>query len=59
MTTAILAKTAPSSALDPYSAAFAKRVDSFEIVGETVRRPNNTLRGFSALPIRVKRAALS
>ena len=38
-------------------AAFAKRVASFEIAGPVHRRPNNTLRGFSALPIRVQRAS--
>ena len=38
-------------------AAFAKRVAAFEIAGEAKRRPNNTLRGFAALPIRVHRAA--
>jgi len=31
----------------------AKRVKRFELDGEPVRRPNNTLRGFSHLPIRV------
>jgi 4-methoxybenzoate monooxygenase (O-demethylating) len=33
--------------------AFAKRVASFEIIGEPRRRPNNTLRGFDSLPLRV------
>jgi cytochrome P450 len=32
---------------------FAKRVKRFELDGEPVRRPNNTLRGFAKLPIRV------
>jgi cytochrome P450 len=34
-------------------AAFAKRVGGFEIVGEPVRRRNNTLRAFASLPVRV------
>lgn len=34
-------------------AAFAKRVGGFEIVGEPVRRRNNTLRTFASLPVRV------
>jgi 4-methoxybenzoate monooxygenase (O-demethylating) len=34
-------------------AAFAKRVGRFEIVGEPVRRRNNTLRSFASLPVRV------
>jgi 4-methoxybenzoate monooxygenase (O-demethylating) len=33
--------------------AFAKRVGGFEIVGEPVRRRNNTLRSFASLPVRV------
>lgn len=36
-------------------AAFARRVASFELAGEPVRRQNNTLRGFATLPIRVRR----
>jgi 4-methoxybenzoate monooxygenase (O-demethylating) len=35
--------------------AFARRVASFELAGEPVRRPNNTLRGFASLPVRVRR----
>jgi 4-methoxybenzoate monooxygenase (O-demethylating) len=34
-------------------AAFAKRVGGFEIIGEPVRRRNNTLRSFASLPVRV------
>jgi 4-methoxybenzoate monooxygenase (O-demethylating) len=34
-------------------AAFAKRVGGFQIVGEPVRRRNNTLRSFASLPVRV------
>jgi 4-methoxybenzoate monooxygenase (O-demethylating) len=37
-------------------AAFAKRVSRFEIAGPAVRRPNNTLRGFATLPVKVTRA---
>lgn len=33
--------------------AFAKRVSRFEIDGTPTRRPNNTLRGFETLPVRV------
>ena len=33
--------------------SFAKRVARFELDGEAIRRPNNTLRGFARLPIRV------
>jgi 4-methoxybenzoate monooxygenase (O-demethylating) len=33
--------------------ALAKRVASFEIVGEPRRRLNNTLRGFDSLPLRI------
>jgi 4-methoxybenzoate monooxygenase (O-demethylating) len=36
-------------------AALTRRVASFELAGEPVRRPNNTLRGFATLPIRVRR----
>jgi 4-methoxybenzoate monooxygenase (O-demethylating) len=34
-------------------AAFAKRVGGFEIIGEPVRRRNNTLCSFASLPVRV------
>ena len=34
-------------------AAFAKRIERFELAGEPVLRPNNTLRGFATLPVRV------
>jgi hypothetical protein len=34
-------------------AALASRVKRFELDGEAVRRPNNTLRGFAKLPIRI------
>ena len=33
--------------------ALAKRVEKIELVGEPVRRLNNTLRGFTALPLRI------
>ncbi len=33
--------------------AFARRVRGFELDGEPTRRPNNTLRGFATLPVRV------
>jgi len=36
-------------------AALTRRVASFELAGEPMRRPNNTLRGFATLPIRVRR----
>ena len=36
-------------------AAFAKRVARFQLAGEPVRRPNNSLRGFATLPVRVQR----
>jgi 4-methoxybenzoate monooxygenase (O-demethylating) len=36
-------------------AALARRVVTFELAGKPVRRANNTLRGFAALPIRVRR----
>ena len=35
--------------------AFAKRVAAFELAGEPVRRPNNCLRGFASVPVRVTR----
>lgn len=35
--------------------AFAKRVRGFELDGTPTRRPNNTLRGFATLPVRVIR----
>jgi 4-methoxybenzoate monooxygenase (O-demethylating) len=34
-------------------AAFAKRVAAFELCGEPLRRPNNCLRGFARVPVRV------
>ncbi len=34
--------------------ALAKRVVSFEMIGEPRRRLNNTLRGFDSLPLRIK-----
>ena len=36
-------------------AAFAKRVAAFELDGPPVRRPNNCLRGFASVPVRVTR----
>jgi 4-methoxybenzoate monooxygenase (O-demethylating) len=36
-------------------AALIRCVASFELAGEPVRRPNNTLRGFATLPIRIRR----
>jgi 4-methoxybenzoate monooxygenase (O-demethylating) len=36
--------------------ALAKRVASFEIIGEPKRRLNNTLRGFGSLPLRINPA---
>ena len=33
--------------------ALARRVASFEIIGEPTRRLNNTLRGLETLPLRV------
>jgi cytochrome P450 len=36
--------------------ALARKVGSIEIVGEPQRRYNNTLRGLSKLPIRLRRA---
>jgi cytochrome P450 len=36
--------------------AFAKRVARFELAGEPLRRRNNSLRGFAALPMKVVRA---
>jgi 4-methoxybenzoate monooxygenase (O-demethylating) len=36
-------------------AAFSRRVVTFELAGEPVRRANNTLRGFATLPVRVRR----
>jgi len=34
-------------------AAFARRVESFEIIGEPVRKVNHWLRGYTSLPMRV------
>src|SRR5262249_4689290 len=36
-------------------AALTRRVASFELAGEPMRRPKPTLRGFATLPIRVRR----
>jgi 4-methoxybenzoate monooxygenase (O-demethylating) len=35
--------------------AFAERVASFELTGPAVRRPNNCLRGFASVPVKVTR----
>jgi cytochrome P450 len=40
---------------DVMLAAFADRVEAFELTGAPRRRLNNTLRGFASLPIRVRR----
>jgi cytochrome P450 len=37
--------------------ALARRVEAIEIVGEPVRRFNNTLRGLASLPVNVRPAA--
>jgi 4-methoxybenzoate monooxygenase (O-demethylating) len=40
---------------DVMLAAFADRVEAFELTGAPRRRLNNTLRGFASLPLRVRR----
>jgi cytochrome P450 len=41
---------------DAVLSALARKVSSLELAGEPVRRLNNTLRGFTRLPLRVRRA---